>query len=46
MRKIVTLVLLSAFALGGAACNTVQGMGKDVESVGKTGEEAIDKEKK
>ena len=40
MRKIVTAFLLSASLLT-AACNTVQGAGKDIESVGKEGEEVI-----
>lgn len=36
---------LSTIAVGGllvlSACNTVQGVGEDIESVGETGEEAI-----
>ena len=36
----------SAVAVGGlmvlAACNTVQGVGEDIESVGETGEDAVD----
>jgi predicted small secreted protein len=40
MRKIATVILLSA-SLFAAACNTVQGAGKDIESVGKEGEEVI-----
>ena len=36
---------LSTFAIGGllvlSACNTVQGVGEDVESVGEAGEDAI-----
>ncbi len=37
-------VLIAAVAFAGlvlAACNTVQGFGRDVESVGRAGEEAI-----
>ena len=36
---------LSTVAIGGllvlSACNTVQGVGEDIESVGESGEEAI-----
>ena len=40
MRKIVVAVLVVAtMALG--ACNTVKGAGRDIESVGQAGEEAI-----
>lgn len=40
MRKIVTALFVSAtFVL--AACNTVQGVGQDIESVGEAGEDAI-----
>ncbi|MEP3226989.1 MAG: entericidin A/B family lipoprotein [Parasphingorhabdus sp.] len=40
MRKIlVSLAVSSAFLLG--ACNTVQGVGQDIESVGRAGEDAI-----
>lgn len=41
MRKIfATFVISSTLILAG--CNTVQGAGQDIESVGKAGEEAID----
>lgn len=41
MRKVlVSLIISSTLALG--ACNTVQGVGKDIESVGRAGEDAID----
>ena len=40
MRKIVVAVLVVAtMALG--ACNTVKGAGRDIQSVGETGEEVI-----
>lgn len=39
-RKFFTLVALGC-ALALAACNTVQGIGRDIESVGKAGEKAI-----
>lgn len=32
---------LTLFVLTGTACNTVQGMGRDIESVGRKGEEVI-----
>ena len=40
LRKIMSLALVaSAFAI--SACNTVQGLGEDVESVGEEGDQAI-----
>ena len=41
MRKFVAAVMLASVALGPAACNTVQGLGRDIESVGRKGEEVI-----
>ncbi len=41
MGKIITSIILSAALLLGA-CNTVQGVGDDIKSVGKAGERAID----
>lgn len=35
-------VIAGAFMLLLAACNTVQGAGRDIESVGRAGEDAID----
>ncbi|MEM7690257.1 MAG: Entericidin EcnA/B family protein [Pseudomonadota bacterium] len=32
---------LTTLLLGAAACNTVQGLGEDIQSVGKKGEEVI-----
>lgn len=40
MKKSVVLLLLAATVL--AACNTVRGVGRDVQSVGKTVERAGD----
>ena len=34
MKPLIALLLASAFALAG--CNTVQGMGKDIEKAGET----------
>ncbi|OYX61378.1 MAG: hypothetical protein B7Y89_13165 [Novosphingobium sp. 32-60-15] len=40
IRKIILILTLgSAVALAG--CNTVKGLGRDIESVGKAGEKAI-----
>ena len=41
MKKIATLVAVT-FGLALTACNTVQGLGNDIESVGEAGEDAID----
>lgn len=40
MRKFITAGLLVA-TLALTACNTVKGLGRDIESVGNTGEEVI-----
>lgn len=37
----LALLALAALAMGTAACNTVQGLGQDIESVGRKGEEVI-----
>ncbi|ANU07522.1 entericidin A/B family lipoprotein [Paraurantiacibacter namhicola] len=42
VRKILKSSALAALALAAAACNTVQGVGEDIESVGEAGERAID----
>jgi predicted small secreted protein len=39
MRKIATIILLSVSLLA-AACNTVKGLGEDIESVGEAGDRA------
>lgn len=39
-RKVLVLVALGC-SLALEACNTVQGIGRDIESVGKAGEKAI-----
>lgn len=41
VRKIVTLALLVG-SLAVAGCNTVEGLGKDVESAGETVKDAAD----
>ena len=42
VRKLVTAAILTSMALSATACNTVKGLGRDIESVGQAGEEAID----
>lgn len=44
MTALIRFMLVSALALGAAACNTVQGAGEDIESVGKEGEKVINKD--
>lgn len=41
MSKILTAILISGTLLL-TACNTVKGVGRDIESVGQAGERAID----
>lgn len=40
MKKFVTVLLLTAVAHMAAACNTVEGVGKDIKSSGKAIERA------
>lgn len=40
-RKIILALALGSVALTVSACNTVKGLGRDIESVGESGEEAI-----
>lgn len=40
MRQLLTAALLASTVML-AACNTVKGVGRDIESVGKAGERAI-----
>ena len=42
LRTILSAVLASGLLLSLTACNTVQGVGEDVESVGRTAEDAIE----
>ena len=44
-RKLITLLVLLAAAISVAACNTVEGVGKDVKATGQTIEKAADKTK-
>lgn len=42
IRKFMLACALGGLALGVSACNTVKGAGKDIESVGQAGADAID----
>lgn len=42
MRKVMISLGLAAMVFTTAACNTVKGAGRDIESVGQAGEDAID----
>lgn len=41
VRKLFLAFGLAAFTLTAAACNTVKGAGKDIESVGQAGDDAL-----
>ena len=41
-RNVILAAALAALTITTAACNTVQGLGRDIESVGRAGEEVID----
>ena len=41
MRKIIMAFGLAALTLTASACNTVKGLGNDIESVGQAGDDAI-----
>lgn len=41
LRKLILALGIAAFSLTATACNTVKGLGEDVESVGEAGDEAI-----
>jgi predicted small secreted protein len=40
-RKIILALGVAALSITATACNTVKGLGRDVESVGEAGDEAI-----
>lgn len=42
IKKVLIAFGLTAMSLSAAACNTVKGIGEDIESVGEAGEDAID----
>ena len=41
LRKVLLAFGLAALSLTAAACNTVKGLGEDVESVGEAGDRAV-----
>ena len=41
IRKIFIALALSGLTLSAAACNTVKGLGNDIESVGEAGDETV-----
>lgn len=42
IRKLLLAIGITSMSLSATACNTVKGLGQDVESVGEAGEDAID----
>lgn len=42
IRKTIIAAALAGMTLTATACNTVKGLGEDIQSVGRAGEEAID----
>ena len=42
IKKLLIAFGITTMSLGATACNTVQGLGEDVQSVGEAGEDAID----
>jgi len=41
LKKTLIALLASSLSFGAAACNTVKGVGKDIQSVGEAGDRAI-----
>ncbi|MGH6746884.1 MULTISPECIES: entericidin A/B family lipoprotein [unclassified Novosphingobium] len=41
MKKIIIAIIAGSVVMSVAACNTVKGAGRDVQSVGQAGEDAI-----
>lgn len=41
LRKILVALAVTSVALTAAACNTVKGAGRDIESVGQAGSDAM-----
>lgn len=41
VRKMIITAVMGTLLLGAAACNTVKGAGKDIQSVGQAGSDAI-----
>jgi entericidin B len=43
LRKTLFALVAGGIVLTASACNTVKGVGRDIESVGKAGDDAINK---
>lgn len=41
LKKIVMALALGGFMVSASACNTVEGVGEDIQSVGQAGDRAI-----
>jgi entericidin B len=41
VRKILLILAVGSMAMASAACNTVKGLGRDIQSVGEAGDRAI-----
>ena len=41
VKKLILALAAGSILLGATACNTVKGAGRDIESVGEAGDEAI-----
>lgn len=41
VRKLLLACAMTSLILGTAACNTVKGLGRDIESVGEAGDRAV-----
>ena len=41
IKKILLILAVGTFAVTASACNTVKGAGRDIESVGQAGDDAI-----
>ncbi|MDD3798328.1 MAG: Entericidin EcnA/B family protein [Novosphingobium sp.] len=41
VRKLILALAISGIALTATACNTVKGLGRDIESVGQTADDAM-----
>lgn len=42
-KRMITALVLASLAVTTAACNTVKGLGRDIESVGEAGDKAINR---
>ena len=41
IRTLITALALTVLTLSASACNTVKGVGRDIQSVGESGDKAI-----